>query len=325
MYSSPWPCVNWAYGTAEREGWWGPPSATIDWCEENYVISSFIAEFINTTTNLGFMVLALFLIVNTIKQGHETRMIITALGFMLVGLGSFLFHASLLYKYQLLDELPMVYSTCIQVWSVFEYETSKTVSVLIGLGVFAIAAIVTFVYLIILDPMFHQVAYAALSVAVLGRSIWQMYKEVKPAKSRKELLRMVVTGISSFLFGFLLWNIDNEACSTLRSWRHVVGIPWGFLLELHGWWHIFTGLGVYYYIVFLEYLRIHLLGTQDQFACIWSIGGIIPHVDRIKPKPTKSTANGFIANGHVSNGHAKARTTQSETRTPQTRSRTRKA
>ena len=35
--------------------------------------------------------------------------------------------------------------------------------------------------------------------------------------------------------GYALWLIDTFFCPTLRSWRRQMGLPWGFLLELHGW------------------------------------------------------------------------------------------
>jgi len=34
---------------------------------------------------------------------------------------------------------------------------------------------------------------------------------------------------------FILWNIDNELCDELTSFRMDLGIPWGFITELHGW------------------------------------------------------------------------------------------
>lgn len=30
---------------ADREGYWGPTTSTLDWCEENYAVTWFIAEF----------------------------------------------------------------------------------------------------------------------------------------------------------------------------------------------------------------------------------------------------------------------------------------
>jgi hypothetical protein len=30
---------------ADREGYWGLPTSTLDWCEENYEVTRYIAEF----------------------------------------------------------------------------------------------------------------------------------------------------------------------------------------------------------------------------------------------------------------------------------------
>ena len=63
----------------------------------------------------------------------------------------------------------------------------------------------------------------------------------------REILRrmwwMVATGLTAFLGGFAVWNLDNEYCSQIKRWRHDVGLPWGILLEGHGWWHLGTGFG----------------------------------------------------------------------------------
>ncbi len=54
----------------------------------------------------------------------------------------------------------------------------------------------------------------------------------------KDMWWMVFIGISIFLGGFGIWNLDNIYCSKLRHWRHQIGLPWGILLEGHGWWHL---------------------------------------------------------------------------------------
>jgi dihydroceramidase len=124
------------------------------------------------------------------------------------------------------------------------------------------------------DPTFHQNAYAILTAIVLLRSMYIMEVSIRPyyreRKEKRELeskslspvdkaeqerrdnrdreiLRqmwwMIGTGLTAFLGGFAVWNLDNEYCSVLRSWRHQIGLPWGILLEGHGWWHIGTGFG----------------------------------------------------------------------------------
>lgn len=60
------------------------------------------------------------------------------------------------------------------------------------------------------------------------------------ARRDKKILRdmwwMIGIGLSVFLGGFGIWNLDNQYCSTIRRWRHEVGLPWGIILEGHGWW-----------------------------------------------------------------------------------------
>ena len=46
-----------AQAGVQAEGYWGPVTSSIDWCEENYVQSYYIAEFWNTITNAGFIAL----------------------------------------------------------------------------------------------------------------------------------------------------------------------------------------------------------------------------------------------------------------------------
>lgn len=47
---------------------------------------------------------------------------------------------------------------------------------------------------------------------------------------------MIAYGLITFLGGFAIWGLDNVYCSNLRVWRREMGLPWGILLEGHGWW-----------------------------------------------------------------------------------------
>lgn len=87
-----------------------------------------------------------------------------------------------------------------------------------------------------------------------------------------QLHKTSIFGIGIFLFGYFLWNLDIHFCDSVRATRRDWGMPYGFVLEGHGWWHIFTGLGVYYSLVYEEYLRCFLTGTEDYYKFSWSWG-----------------------------------------------------
>jgi dihydroceramidase len=52
----------------------------------------------------------------------------------------------------------------------------------------------------------------------------------------RDMWWMIAVGLSIFLGGFGIWALDLKYCSTFRRWRHELGLPWGILLEGHGWW-----------------------------------------------------------------------------------------
>ncbi|KAG7193636.1 uncharacterized protein KQ657_000319 [Scheffersomyces spartinae] len=267
------------YPPEQINGFWGIPTSTIDWCEENYVVSTYIAEALNTVTNSVFIVLALFAIVKAYTNKLEPRFIFSALGFLLVGIGSWLFHMTLRYEFQLLDELPMIYATCIPFWSVFSEFKTKSQSLLVALGIFTAANTLTLVYLYWKDPTIHQAGYALLNVGIILRSIGLTQKHVFDPVAKRQLFRTMVSGVAIFLLGYFLWNMDIHFCHHVRSARRSIGMPYGFVLEGHGWWHIFTGTGVYFYLVYEEYLRCFLQGTDKFYAFKWAYG--LPYISLV--------------------------------------------
>ena len=75
-----------------------------------------------------------------------------------------------------------------------------------------------------------------------GRSMTSSEKEASRRLDERDrkilgtMWTMIACGLGVFLGGFYIWHLDNEYCLQLREWRREVGMPWGFLLEGHGWW-----------------------------------------------------------------------------------------
>lgn len=169
---------------------------------------------------------------------------------------------------QLVDELSMIYTTCLMCYATFSYAKSRWFSVVLAVGLVCLALFITLYYHYLQNPAFHQRAYAILTAIVLIRSMYMMECGLRPSLKRSEeqhklshrrsmtadeklisrskdrrdarilklMWSMIAFGLSTFLGGFAIWSLDNRYCSTLRSWRRYLGLPWGIVLEGHGWW-----------------------------------------------------------------------------------------
>ena len=164
------------YPAARNDGYWAPITSTLDWCEENYYATRYSAEIVNSLTNLLFIYLAYRGISNCLQQNHERIFLLTFVGYLIVGSGSFAFHTTLKYPMQLVDELSMIYTTCLMFWATFEHKREQTFRTLLGFALAGLAIFITAYYHYLQDPTFHQNAYAILTAIVLLRSIWMFTK-----------------------------------------------------------------------------------------------------------------------------------------------------
>ncbi|GMH71051.1 hypothetical protein TrRE_jg8389 [Triparma retinervis] len=113
-------------GGHDHDGFWGPTTSTIDWCERNYVVSWYIAEFWNTISNLTYVLVGLMGIFQAYKHRYETRFVLIGVGIMIVGFGSSAFHGTLLFEFQMADELPMMWSIMVWNYAMFLMESTTT-------------------------------------------------------------------------------------------------------------------------------------------------------------------------------------------------------
>ncbi|KAF1357053.1 alkaline ceramidase-like protein [Delphinella strobiligena] len=302
-----------------QDGYWSPVTSTLNWCEEDYYATIYSAEIVNTLTNLLFVVLAFKGIANCLRNDHDQIFLVTFIGYLIVGTGSFLFHSTLKYPMQLVDELSMIYTTCLMFYATFSHKQKAPVPLILGIFLVSLSVFITAYYHYLGDPVFHQNMYALLTAIVLFRSMYVMEVKLRPNIKAREKARaqhavteeqkreqqrqddrdrkilktmwlMVACGLSIFLGGFGIWTLDNVYCSKLRVWRREIGLPWGIFLEGHGWWHLMTGTGAYFYIVWGIWLRHCLNGRQDEFELYWpSLFTSLPAVLR-KPEGQRGSA-----------------------------------
>ena len=168
---------------------------------------------------------------------------------------------------QLVDELSMIYTTCLMAYASFSYSRTTIFRVFLALSLIALSLFITLYYHYLQDPAFHQNAYALLTAIVVFRTMFTMEYTLRPSlrksevdedvqskksaaqqdqarrnardtKILQEMWVLVAFGLFVFLGGFGIWALDNVFCITLRGWRHQIGMPWGFVLEGHAWWYV---------------------------------------------------------------------------------------
>ncbi|CAB3985746.1 alkaline ceramidase 3-like [Paramuricea clavata] len=228
----------------DNVGVWGIPTSTLDWCEENYAVTRYVAEFWNTITNYFMVVPPLLAALRCHQLGLDTRFLLSFLSFMGIGVGSTLFHATLQYKMQLLDELPMIYCTYIMLYCVLACDNEprkKNVGLKLFLTVCNILVTV-WVY--------------GLSVAVL------IISTVHSARKHNVSQGLSFSAFVCYGIGFILWNIDNAFCTHVRYFRGLIPWPFNALGQLHGWWHCFAAFGGYFQILYTIDLRVKCMKNK---------------------------------------------------------------
>ncbi|KAJ1766629.1 alkaline ceramidase ydc1 [Coemansia sp. RSA 1813] len=263
---------------------WGERTSTLDWCEENYAVSNYIAEFWNVMTNVTMTAIALLGVYNSIKYNQGKRVTAIYLAMLLVGTGSVCFHATLKYSTQLLDELPMLYVCTIAFYSLLEIEKKIRHGWKLPVTLAVFQTFITLTYMFWLQsPVFHQVVFA---VSAFGAGLFA-YKRLNDPRvnsdARRLLVRLFMLGHICMLSGFFVWNLDNIFCDQLRSYRSYVGMPLDVVLQLHGWWHILTGYGCGYMLLLVHYVKLAYIGHSHLFTVKYFLG-IFPHITLREPK-----------------------------------------
>lgn len=192
---------------------------------------------------------------------------------------------------------------------VFTYNTTLRTTIVVGALLTLLITVFSTWHCYTDEITMHSLLFG-LEICAIGiktRSI--IAHRISNPAIRKEVTKLCTWGAIIFVSGFAIWNVDNAICGQLRTWRREIGMPWGWVLELHGWWHAFTGLGAYIFIALVEYLTGEEAGKPLGRRFAWPVNGI---VDGDAGKEEKDSvglngkANGAAngrTNGHA-NGHA---------------------
>lgn len=169
-----------------------------------------------------------------------------------LGILSFTFHATLKHSTQYGDELAML----VLAGALLQGSWGPR-SRLAGIVSWSTVAAASALYLKT-GAILHQVyAFIGMIFVVGLRTFYLILGDRQGKKARlpytsSVYLKRYAWSLFTLAFAYFIWHVDLERCGVLREWRAAIGLPFAWLLELHGWWHVLTALGASLYIRLLR-------------------------------------------------------------------------
>lgn len=202
--------------------------ATVDWCENNYAVVSFIAEFWNTLSSFVLLATGIF---GWYRHGHLKGGIVYAI-LAFVGIGSVFFHAHLTVNSQMLDEIPMLFLVAQLYINSRKIKKLSTKLIIHGLAFFqSIVIYYTALYQTTGTGkgILEKVEFSIFQSTIIFAAISIFFTLYKTDTGDKEFQR----GSVMFAAAWICWLTDFFLCDIFKYFY------------LHAWWHILSAFGVY--------------------------------------------------------------------------------
>ena len=205
----------------------------MDWCELNYAVTPFVAEWWNTTSSLVILFLGLYGFAMHRQSSLGMRIAFLSMG--MVGLGSVLFHGTLLFEMQLMDELPMMWCALCMFYNLAQSMVPSGRRRLFAAALCLWGLAVTAAMIATRDSIEFEVFvsnFIAAEACGFAAAV-PLYRKYLHSNARRWFWR----GVALHAAGSAFWLIDLFFCETLLA------LP--FYPPFHGIWHVLTGSGLY--------------------------------------------------------------------------------
>lgn len=232
-----------------HRGLWAQ-TATIDWCEQNYELSYYIAEFWNTLSNLAFIIPQLIQYVALSRhKSVEPAFRNAFLSLVLVGIGSFCFHMTLARPMQMFDETSMIVVSLHGFYLLYIIKRPFINRKILATALICYGLVFLSLYVFLVDyPIFHHTTFGLLVYVSVG--IGYQLKRIHGPYYK--FWTVLILQHAAFVF----WLIDKHFCDVLTKFRdHHVPTLLEPAFQFHALWHLLMGLGSHIFICGLIRLR----------------------------------------------------------------------
>ncbi|KAH8554796.1 ceramidase [Umbelopsis sp. PMI_123] len=255
--------------SSSNVGYWGPVTSSVDWCEENYTHSYYVAEWWNSISSVAMIVqglLGMYLHQNTLGNKITFSYFLT----VIVGIGSTMFHATLLHEYQMWDELPMVWNACYLLWVLLDERglAKRWVSVSIA----AYCAVFSYLCHVAQGSAQFYTFQASFGLMMWAcfYLVWKMYIRTTDQSVRglyKQGATLLIAAIS-------VWLFDSNLCFVYQYLPNP---------QLHAFWHVLMSTSLHYFYVACGYSSNLAVGAKR----IQYLFGLVPYLTVSGPELKK--------------------------------------
>lgn len=251
---------------------WGPPTSYLNFCEEDYVITRFVAEFINTFSSFIYICYGIYGLIQLRQKPQAAFRSISYIGLIGVGVCSGGYHMTLKYHTQMSDELSMHLLTTPLLYRILSFKASPQRTRLIGIILTILFTIVMVVHMVMDEFLLHASSFGLAVYLIATRTFKIIPGQVPDLKVRKTLRQISLFGCFCFGFGYFVWLIDEFGCGILTSAKNTVGLPLAFFFEFHGWWHFFTAIGGYIAVATVDLITSGEVDQDPTSSFAWPVG-----------------------------------------------------
>jgi dihydroceramidase len=191
---------------------------------------------------------------------------------IMVGVGSALFHGTLLFTCQLGDELPMLWLVLVTLYCLIEDKPTNQYPRL-PYAMTAFGGIWT-----LLSPWSHRhypLAFEVVFIALEGACAYLIIPKIRNTKSLTTKYLFYFGFVASFIAAASFWLLDHWWCSTIKASAISLHPLFLYFGSLHGYWHIFMAIHCYSAFLFFCFLRNETLGRNP---CYSMKGSLLPYV-----------------------------------------------
>ena len=207
-------------------GFWGKPTANMNWCEADYIYTIYLAELFNCLSSLCISLWGLYGIYKH-NLFTEPRFFIAFFMFIIISFGSFLFHATLIREYQLADELPMLWANSVFIYICLSMHDKPGHNRFLSI-MFLTIVTVTVTTLVLLRPENQDIFLISYATGILVLALFGI-----GLVNNSKVSHLFLAGMGTYGFGFVLWTIERLICPIVQP------------LQLHAFWHLCAGSGMY--------------------------------------------------------------------------------